>query len=173
MDTKDKIFERYQKFLDKTTKLATSLERQHDQHMQCRLGCSFCCMDYSLFPVEYYSMLRNLKETEVRINENAAENECVFLVNNACMIYAFRPMICRTHGLPLLYTNDEGEWELSACELNFIHFEEEFHSDNTFPQDRFNSKLFMLNREFVALEEFSHFSEFDLIPLRNLGEELM
>ncbi len=69
--------------------------------------------------------------------------------------------------------NDAGEWELSACELNFTNFEEKFHSENTFPQDRFNSKLFMLNKEFIALEEFSHFGEFDLITLRKLKEDYL
>ena len=64
-------------------------------------------------------------------------------------MYESRPIICRTHGLPLLFMNDE-QWELSACELNFTEFDdEEFKEENTFPQDTFNSKLFMINKRFV------------------------
>jgi uncharacterized protein len=170
---KEDLFELYRLIVDQTDKLAASLEKKHRQHLQCRLGCAFCCMDYSVFPVEYYAILENLQNIEVSMNEKAGAEDCIFLVNNACTIYGFRPMICRTHGLPLLYMNDAGEWELSACELNFTDFEEEFHSENTFPQDRFNSKLFMLNKEFIALEEFSHFGEFDLIPLRKLKEDYL
>ena len=169
MKDKQAIFEKYRKLIEKTDKLTKSLEKTHRQHMQCRLGCSFCCMDYSLFPVEFYAIAGQLKQEEIRIKPDAKSDECIFLVNNACTIYGFRPMICRTHGLPLLYTNEDGEWELSACELNFTEFEEEFHSKNTFPQDKFNSRLFMLNKEFIALDQFSHYGEFELIPLRELG----
>ncbi|MFZ5428971.1 MAG: YkgJ family cysteine cluster protein [Bacteroidota bacterium] len=169
MADKKEIFEKYRKLTDKTDRLTESLEKVHRQHMQCRLGCSFCCMDYSLFPVEFYAIADQLKAEEIRINPEAKSDECIFLVNNACTIYAFRPMICRTHGLPLLYTNEDGEWELSACELNFTEFEEEFHSENAFPQDKFNSRLFMLNKEFIALDDFNRYGEFDLIPLRELG----
>lgn len=172
MDIQQKIFRKYHKLIEKTDQLAGSLEKMHREHMQCRLGCSYCCMDYSVFPVEYYAILDNLRNIDVGINPEAKDDECQFLVNDACSIYGFRPMICRTHGLPLLYMNDAGDWELSACELNFTTFEEDFHSRNTFPQDRFNSKLFMLNRDFVALEEFNHVGEFDLIPLRRLAVDL-
>jgi uncharacterized protein len=168
MNEKRKLILRYQKFIEKTDSLTVSLGKMHNQHMQCRLGCDFCCMEYSVFPIEFYTILENLQNMEISLNNNAGTEDCIFLVNHACTIYGFRPMICRTHGLPLLYMNDVGEWELSACELNFTDFEEDFHSENTFPQDRFNSKLFMLNKEFIALEEYSHFSEFDLIPLREL-----
>lgn len=167
---KDDLFEQYQIIVDQTDKLTRSLEKTHREHLQCRMGCAFCCMDYSVFPIEFYAILENLQNIEVGLNENAGAEDCIFLVNHACTIYGFRPMICRTHGLPLLYMNDTGDWELSACELNFTDFEEEFHSENTFPQDRFNSKLFMLNKEYIALNEFNHFTEFDLIPLRKLSE---
>ncbi len=163
-------FIRYENLLLDIDKQVKRLESMHKPHLQCRMGCDFCCMDYSVFPVEFFAILNKLKGTELRFNENAADDECVFLVNHACMIYGFRPVICRTHGLPLLYMNDSGEWELSVCELNFTDFEEDFHSENTFAQDRFNSKLFMLNKSFITLEGFNHFSEFDLVPLRNLKE---
>jgi hypothetical protein len=68
--------------------------------------------------------------------------------------------------------NENGEWELSACELNFAEYEEEFHSGNTFPQDTFNSKLFMLNSEFIAEPENSHYGALYLIPLRKLTDYL-
>lgn len=170
MDRKKELFEKYEQLISQTDQLTASLEKMHKPHLQCKLGCSFCCMDYSVFPLEFHAIRERLQTREVSIHEEAGEEECIFLVNNACTIYAFRPMICRTHGLPLLYMNDTGDWELSACELNFTDFEEEFHSGNTFPQDRYNSSLFMLNKAFVALEEYSHFGEFDLIPLRELGE---
>jgi len=81
--------------------------------------------------------------------------------------------MCRTHGLPILYANDNGEWELSACELNFTEFDfDEFTDENTLPQDKYNSKLFLLNREFIAEFKDKKYSEFDLIALKELGNQL-
>ena len=97
----------------------------------------------------------------------------VFLKNHRCTIYNSRPIICRTHGLPLLFTNNEAEWELSACELNFQEFDlEKFTSKNTFPQDKFNSKLFLLNKAFINEFDEIKYGEFDLIPIKNLVKKL-
>jgi hypothetical protein len=75
--------------------------------------------------------------------------------------------------LPLLYANDDGEWELSACELNFTDYDfEDFTPENTLLQDRYNSKLFLLNREFIAEFTDKKYDEMDLIPMKQLGKHL-
>lgn len=172
MEKEEKVFQKYQKLVGQIDQATRQLEEVHHSHMVCRKGCSACCMDYKIFPIEFYSILKNIKNKEIQIAKNAAEGDCVFLVDHACAIYEWRPIICRTHGLPLLYTNDEGEWELSACELNFTEFDEEFHTDNTFPQDKYNSRLFMLNKELVALPGYSEHGEFDLLGIRELIERM-
>jgi Fe-S-cluster containining protein len=133
-------------------------------------------MDYSILPVEFYSVLKDLKSRNFTPEKNNqdSENGCVFLVNHACTIYAERPMICRTHGLPLIFANDDGEFELSACELNFTSFDfEDFDMDNTFHQDKYNSMLFMVNREFINASEDKKFGELDLIPLKELAKHFI
>jgi len=66
----------------------------------------------------------------------------------------------------------EEEWELSACELNFTQFDfDDFDEDNTFPQDKYNSRLFMLNRAFVDSLPGKPYGPVDLIPLRKLFED--
>lgn len=142
--------------------------------MACKKGCAMCCMDYSIFPIEFYSIREALSTQKLTGTADTADNSnsCVFLKNNACSIYSERPIICRTHGLPLLYMNDNSEWELSACELNFRSFDmDDFTPENTFPQDKFNSELFMLNKTFIATLETESFGEFDLIPIKNLLAE--
>jgi hypothetical protein len=49
---------------------------------------------------------------------------------------------------------------------------EQFNVENTFPQDTFNSKLFMLNKEFI--KEFGEvkYNEYDLIPVKELIDYL-
>lgn len=157
-------------------KISETLSDKHLTHMQCRKGCDLCCMDYSILPIEFHFIRDQLqKEGLKKSNTEHKEdsNSCIFLSNHTCTIYNHRPVICRTHGLPLLYTNEDYEWELSTCELNFRQFDyENFTPENTFPQDKFNSKLFMLNKEFINEFGEKKYDEFELIPLRNLAKQL-
>lgn len=155
--------------------LTGKLETQHKKHMKCKAGCDLCCMDYSVFPIEFHSILENIKQYKIepKTNVKVNEDDCIFLIDHKCTIYEERPIICRTHGLPLLFVSDKGNWELSACELNFTEFEmDKFSEENTFPQDKFNSKLFMLNKEFIKGFKGKEYGEFDLIPVKELKEYL-
>ncbi|QIA08317.1 YkgJ family cysteine cluster protein [Draconibacterium halophilum] len=155
--------------------LSGKLERQHKKHMKCKAGCDLCCMDYSIFPVEFYSIVKALqkRKNKPNINTKNDESSCIFLNDHKCEIYAERPIICRTHGLPLLYMNEDNGWELSACELNFTEFDmEDFAEENTFPQDKFNSKLFLLNKEFITKSKSTNYSEFDLIPIKEIAKHI-
>lgn len=169
----EKHFKQYLILRDRIETLSMQLEQKHKKHISCKAGCDLCCMDYSVFPIEFYFIREQLKtiNSKLRINEAALEEDCIFLIDHKCTVYNERPIICRTHGLPLLFMGNNDNWELSACELNFTEFDmEEFSEENTFPQDQFNSKLFMLNKAFIKeLKDFDY-SEFDLIPIKKLKE---
>ncbi len=169
-------FNEYKELRNEIDSLSEKLEKKHAPHIKCKSGCDLCCMDYRIFPVEFYSILQELKNrnyTGSDLPEIQDEESCIFLKDHRCLIYESRPVICRTHGLPLLFANDDGEWELSACELNFTDFDlEDFTPENTFPQDKFNSELFMLNQQFIEANPKPGFDEFTLIPLKNLKENL-
>jgi uncharacterized protein len=172
-------FSAYYTLRNKIDSLAQKLFTRHANYIKCRMKCDLCCMDYSILPVEFHSILNELKKNKdkLQLNPNEKrkdESECIFLKNNLCTIYESRPLICRTHGLPLLFTNDDYEWELSTCELNFKTYDyENFSPLNTYPQDNYNSKLFMLNRKFIADCQASvKYGEFDLIPLKMLAKQL-
>lgn len=168
-------FEKYKLLLKEIDQHSAFLEDIHHKYMKCRNGCDLCCIDFSVFPIEFYFILNELKKQNVKHEpgRDLSTDICVFLMNNSCTIYQQRPIMCRTHGLPLLYANDDVEWELSACELNFTTFDyDDFTMENTLPQDKYNSKLFLLNREFIAEFTDKKYGEFDLIPLKKLGEQL-
>ena len=168
-------FEKYKLLLRQINKHSASLEEVHRKHMKCKNGCSLCCIDFSVFPVEFYFILNELRneDTKHEKGENLNTEVCAFLRNNSCTIYQQRPIMCRTHGLPLLYANDSGDYELSACELNFTDFDfEDFTMENTMPQDKYNSQLFVLNRDFVSEFTDKKYSEMDLIPLKELAKQL-
>ena len=167
----NKSFEQYELLRTEIDNLSQKLEKEHTKQMVCKKGCDMCCMDYSILSIEFHFILNSLKESKLRpeIETQTKKGGCIFLKNHVCTIYNQRPIICRTHGLPLLFMNDNNEWELSACELNFTNYNfEEFTLDNTFQQDKFNSKLFLLNKEFVSGFYDKVYDEFDLIPIKNL-----
>ena len=156
------------------SELSAKLSALHEDKMTCKKGCSSCCMNFKVLPVEYFSMLSQLKKNPPKeFRELDSEHEdCNFLIDDICQMYEARPIICRTHGLPLLFMNQEGDaWELSTCPLNFKKFDD-FHTENTYPQDTYNSKLFLINREFVKNYQDEKFGDFDLISLNRLVEDL-
>ena len=125
-------------------------------------------MNFSVFPLEFFAIKHFLTSQPLPNTKLESEEACPFLVKDACTIYDHRPIICRTQGLPLLFTGDEG-WEISACELNFTDFDfSEFDIENTFPQDKFNSKLFLLNKEYIESLPGKPYRPLDLIELRLL-----
>lgn len=168
---KDKHLAQYENLRNEIDRHVEFLEDVHRKDMKCENGCDMCCMDYSVFPIEFHYVLNELGKSKNKLPRlGKSENgSCIFLQDHSCAIYEQRPIICRTHGLPLLFANDAGEWELSACELNFKDFDfEDFTMENTLPQDKYNSKLFMLNKAFIADFKAEKYGEFDLIPLKDM-----
>ncbi len=147
------------------------LSQTHAAHMHCKAGCDQCCMDFSVLPIEYFAIKAQAGDALTKGRKTTNEEDCPFLVDHQCVIYPCRPFICRTQGLPILFMGEE-EWELSACELNFTRYDfDEFTQENTFPQDAYNSRLFMLNRKFIDSLPGKPYGVVDLIPLRNLFEK--
>jgi len=173
--SRNNYFKKYSVLRTAIDARAAELETLHRPHLLCKKGCDLCCMDYRIFPVEFYSIVEELKTKNLKMLpvENDNDGSCVFLQNHVCSIYNERPIICRTHGLPLLYANNDSEFELSACELNFTEFDfDDFTAENTLSQDTFNSRLFMLNKSFIRELDDKKFGEFDLIPLKNIADSL-
>ena len=171
----NKYFKKYKSLVKEIEQHTDILETIHNKHMKCKNGCDMCCIDFSIFPLEYHYILNEIEKENAKpeLEGKSKGDICAFLKNHSCTIYEHRPIMCRTHGFPLIYANDDDEYELSACELNFTEFDfEDFTMENTLPQDKYNSKLFLLNRKFIADFTEKKYSETDLIPLIELAELL-
>ena len=172
MNESDKAtFAPYYQLRNKIDTLSESLEKMHHQHLNCKKGCDLCCMAISVFPVEFYAIKEELDKKSVSglaVPQN--DEDCRYLVDHSCIIYPSRPVICRTHGLPLLYMSLDGEdYELSCCELNFTEFDlGDFDEQNSYPMDLINSQLYQINKNFVADFEHGKYCETDRIALANL-----
>jgi Fe-S-cluster containining protein len=63
--------------------------------------------------------------------------------DNLCSVYAARPLICRTHGLPLQYPENK---EISFCKLNFVS--EKPHSSAVLDMTNVETALFVENLDY-------------------------
>lgn len=88
--------------------LVAPLERRHGARLRCRLGCDACCADgLTVFEVE---AARIVAEAPQVLDEPPhPPGACAFLDSSgACRVYAARPYVCRTQGLPLRWLERRG-----------------------------------------------------------------
>lgn len=169
--SEDGPFAKYYQLRKRIDKISKSLCKVHKQQITCKKGCHECCMAITVFPVEFYAIQAEINLLGLQQLPYIQEDiECRYLVDHSCAIYPFRPVICRTHGLPLLQMSlDDDEYELSCCVLNFNDFDfDDFDEQNTFPMDRINSQLYAINKEFVSTYEGGKYNETDRIALAEL-----
>ena len=136
------------------TKKISDLSKILANGLQCRAGCADCCMGFSVLAIEaelIKKAFKNLPEqNRQQIASQATKDTetCPLLIDGLCAVYENRPIICRTHGLPLAYINEEQQAiEVSVCPLNFTP-DYEFTQEQLLFMDEFNSELFALNRKY-------------------------
>jgi len=92
----------------------------------CAAGCAACChARFSVFAVEAAPIAAALTRlaaedpaARARIrrqaDDPAHQDRCALLVDDRCSVYGERPLICRSHGLPILVDD-----RVDHCPLNF------------------------------------------------------
>ncbi len=103
---------------------ARDLGDQHRARLRCARGCSACCVDdLTVFEVEAERIRAAHPELLAR-ESPGPRGACAFLdAEGACRIYAERPYVCRTQGLPLRWLEEEEDGgeiveRRDICELN-------------------------------------------------------
>ncbi|NLH15474.1 MAG: hypothetical protein GX455_02735 [Phycisphaerae bacterium] len=130
------------------------LETIHGGHLVCRAGCCDCCVNLTVFAVELYAIASQLAESGTKKMRFDPRASCGWLENGFCRIYAVRPIICRTHGLPVTIPQENGSEgkEVSFCPLNFTRINPETYSfgpDNTLDLADLNERLCRINAKFL------------------------
>jgi len=143
-------FNNYDKLVERVDELCIGIERRLSESLECRAGCSSCCIPITIFPVEAYALKRsflNLSEYEreiiLRQVEGGGALNCPLLKDERCLMYQARPIICRTHGLPILYRED-GDQKIDCCPKNRFSGVTLTGSD-LLDLDRLNSLLVAIN----------------------------
>lgn len=167
------IFEEYLSIREEIDAQCTKLWEQHNSYMQCKNGCSSCCQSFKVLPVELHAIIEGIGSDEIEHHTEEQEGACAFLINNSCSIYNWRPVICRTHGYPLVRLNEETEsYEISFCDLNFKKFSlDQFHMANVYQEDLYTSKLYMLNKKFIAGYSKVKYDSLELLNLNELAKK--
>jgi uncharacterized protein len=116
--------------LDAVTRLHAEVDRETDRlravhaaRLQCRKGCSGCCTDgLTVFEIEAECIRRHHAEL-LSWNTPHPPGACALLDGaGGCRIYADRPYVCRTQGLPLRWIDLKPDAEPAElrdiCPLN-------------------------------------------------------
>ena len=102
---------------------AGALAARHGARLQCRRGCSSCCVDdLTVFTLE----AERIRQAGARLLQEQAPHPpgaCAFLDEaGGCRIYAVRPYVCRTQGLPLRWQDEDDDGAIvelrDICTLN-------------------------------------------------------
>ncbi|HKK01835.1 MAG TPA: YkgJ family cysteine cluster protein [Desulfuromonadales bacterium] len=116
----------YRELVSRVDALCRRIENDFREHLACRKGCSSCCRHLSLSRVEAAALSKSLHglspERAAHIRERAGQagpdDPCPLLEDGACLLYEARPLICRTHGLPVMVKRDERK-SVDFCPENF------------------------------------------------------
>lgn len=102
---------------------ADALAALHADRLQCRRGCCGCCIDdLAVLPIE----AQRIRASHAPLLRSAAPHPrgaCAFLGSDGeCRIYADRPYVCRTQGLPQRWLSERSDGEIvegrDICPLN-------------------------------------------------------
>ncbi|WP_136808701.1 YkgJ family cysteine cluster protein [Desulfosediminicola flagellatus] len=143
----EKISREYKALLsDVDTRVNQLVDHRFKLTLQCRPGCSDCCMEFSVLPLEAAHIIQQLKF--LKLEKQSVEAKCVMLEDDLCRVYEIRPVICRTQGMPVAYVDEMAATiEVSACQLNFPD-DYPLEHDDLLMMDQFNSRLAELNLQY-------------------------
>lgn len=161
MLVREDSFLHYQKLLTDIEVFTKDLKEKFGQQITCHLGCVGCCqqqLTLSLIEADFISQaiknLSNIQQQKILLaaqsikNKTNKTNACPLLDGFACSVYNSRPVICRTHGFPITFKDEESEeLFLDVCPLNFSEDGEsvELNLTDTIDIDRLNLRLAAIN----------------------------
>jgi len=146
----------YLQLRGKVDSLCRQIENAHPEAISCQAGCDSCCQALTLFPVEAYALARAIalqpeairEKLYARGRETHEDGRCPLLEQGRCLLYDDRPIICRTHGLPILLREPEGT-RVDFCPLNFVGYDS-LSGSSLIDLERLNQLLAAINHDFVT-----------------------
>ncbi len=152
----ENILNNYRQLVARIDALCREIEDMLRGQITCSEGCSSCCTAITLFPVEAAALQAALEtlpaEAADAIRQHVADHaegeRCPLLSHHCCLLYAARPIICRTHGLPITFSEDN-EQRVDCCPLNLSE-SESLSGSSVIDLDRLNAVLVAVNALYLS-----------------------
>ncbi|MDR3581565.1 MAG: YkgJ family cysteine cluster protein [Oryzomonas sp.] len=152
----EELLNNYRQLVARIDALCSGIAKVLKDQITCSEGCSACCTAITLFPVEAAALAAALdalpeKEAEdIRghVGEHAEGERCPLLHNHLCLLYGARPIICRTHGLPIIYGTGQ-ERRIDYCPRNLTE-SESLPGSVIIDVDNLNTLLVAVNALFLS-----------------------
>jgi Fe-S-cluster containining protein len=152
----DELLNNYRHLVARIDALCHGIVEALGDKITCSEGCSACCTAITLFPVEAAALaaaLDALPEEEAEsirghVAEHAEGERCPLLHKHLCLLYGARPIICRTHGLPIIYGTGQ-ERRIDYCPRNLTD-SESLPGSLIIDLDNLNSLLVAVNALFLS-----------------------
>ena len=153
----ENLLDNYFQMVSRVDALCRGIRAVLGARITCSEGCSSCCTAITLFPVEAAALnaalaaLPEARQAAIRrhVAEQAGGERCPLLEDHRCLLYAARPIICRTHGLPIVYTEGR-ERKVDCCPLNLGEGEQPLPGSAIIDLDRLNTLLVAVNALFLS-----------------------
>ena len=148
-------FDNYRTLVRRVDQHLDRIRELFPHHMACRRGCDACCRPLTLFPIEAMKLaiaFSTLDEsTKERVYEKIKTDPdvCPLLWESQCLLYADRPIICRTHGFPICFRETNEEIRVDFCPENFKGIAS-FPNETLLDIDALNTLLAVVNRHFLG-----------------------
>jgi hypothetical protein len=148
---------RYPELAAKVDAFFARVMERHGDQMVCSSGCSDCChVRLSVTGIEAQALLDEVAtwdaDRKAALAANiaaAAPDRCTALApNGRCLVYAGRPLVCRSHGAPMKAPTYKSLKVYNTCNYNFAR---DFHVRNVDPdcvldQETISTILLALNK---------------------------
>lgn len=150
------FLDNYKQLTARVDALCSTITEALGTQITCSAGCSSCCTAITIFPVEAAAMqesLNNLPDHQAEairrhVQEHAEHERCPLLLHHRCLLYDARPIICRTHGLPIVY-DAEDQRKSDCCPLN-LSDSASLSGTNVVDLDKLNTLLVAVNSIYLS-----------------------
>lgn len=137
----------YGELLRRVDEFFTRVQSKYPEKMECQKGCHSCCKPGLTVSLIEAKSIQNYLKDHPAIAAGPMKDRCAFLSTaGECQIYPVRPLVCRSHGLPLILTGEK-ETLLDVCPLNFKESKlETLPKEDVFNGDTLNTILATLHQ---------------------------
>jgi uncharacterized protein len=173
--------ERYRELCAKVDAFFARVAARHRDELRCDRGCYDCCdVRLSITGVEAaavaaaWSQLSEERRAEVRDTWRDGATACAALDRQGrCAVYEGRPLVCRSHGVPIRFSDARDKRSLPVVEACFHNFTTAGPAaadpDCILDQTTLSAMLLLIDREDAATRDRPAHQRFELAALLRDG----